>query len=73
MKGLGKKIFGEKIKVILGHNTYGAEGRETVSKKMLRCPAEQLVDGDADFEPGNTKRSRFTRSTVHFQTRGEFI
>lgn len=60
--------------MIFGHTKYGAEGRETVSKKMLRCPAEQLVDGGADFEPGNTKRSRFTRrSTVHFQTLGEFI
>lgn len=47
--------------MIFGHTKYGAEGRETVSKKMLRCPAEQLVDGGADFEPGNTKWSRFTR------------
>lgn len=62
------------MKVILGHTTYGAKRRETVSKKMLRCPTEQLVDGGTDFEPGNTKQSRFTRrSTVHFQTLGEFI
>lgn len=47
------------FKVPLGQTRYDAE--ETVSRKMPRCPAEKLVWQDANFETGNTRKSRFER------------
>lgn len=36
-----------------------AQKEETISSRMLRCPAEQLVNEDATFEKESSRRSSF--------------